>query len=176
MQLTTFVINRWTQPNRWHKMQRHLDQWPNLRVFRWPGLEPDKVTVTQWVQGNVRDPEKRVAIIQTYRSLFDHLADRHDGPWLILQDDIRLNQHPARDFTKPIHLYGGYHIGRHRHHNPDQSPHVHPFAFTATPEAVEPISRLLRNETRQLCETWTDYLTADTTSWDTPPSAVALPG
>lgn len=149
-------------------MQRHLDGIGGLRVYRWPGIEPDSVTVTKWAAYQTPDPPKRVAIIRAYRALFQHLEDRKDGPWLILQDDVTLARPPVGAFDRPLHLLGGYP----QHGSPDTARHVHPFAFVATPEAVVPMLNVLQDETDQLCVTWTRYLPGSV-SWEAPPTATA---
>jgi len=139
--------------------------------MRWPGIEPDTVTVDNW-RSTAPDPAKRVAIIRSYRTLFEHLAGRDDGPWLILQDDIKLTRHPYRDVSAPIHLLGG-HLTRHWPMIPPDSPHVHPYAFLATAEAIPGMLDVLGDEHDQLCVTWTRYLAPDTCTWDDPPTATA---
>jgi hypothetical protein len=170
--MIVFVINRWTQPQRWRAMQKHLAQFEGLTVYRWSGIEPDMVTVTEWAQPKVPEPHKRVAIIRAYRMLFEHLDSRlkQDGPWVILQDDMRLTTHPGRDMTRPLHLLGGY-TRRGIVTDPTSHPHVCPRAFIATADAVSPMLDVLQDETQQLCTSWTSYLSADTCTWDRPPTA-----
>ena len=167
MQLTTFVVNRWTQPRRWNQARRRLERYPGLKVYRWPGVEPDTITLNPPRSG-LQQPYKRLAILAAYRTLFEHLRFRKDGPWLILQDDIYLTADPRRPMPHPLHLYGGY-TG-----NPTTLDHVHPFAFQATPDAVTWMLSATSTRTKQLCEAWTWHLTPDNVTYDDPPTATHL--
>lgn len=161
--MKTFVINLDTEPGRWATMRQHLAQWPDLDVHRWPATTPHGITPNQW-HSRASGPARRIAIIRSYRTLLQSL--KGDGPWLILQDDIRLDRTPIRSrFPKPVHLYGGYRTV------PTVAKHVCPQAVTLTRPAVAPLLRLWSVETRQSCELWTPYLTNQTVTYDRRPTS-----
>lgn len=166
MRLSTWVVNLDTEPDRWVAMREHLARFDGLEVHRWPAIPAHSVTVTKPTGYQDR---RHIAISRTYRRLLDYLG-RDYGPWLILQDDITLTEHPARTLTRPLHLLGGY-ASPHRPLPPDVSPHVCPQAFIATRAALEPLIEALRVETVQVCVAWTSYLSSETVTWDDPPTS-----
>lgn len=191
MQLTTFVVNLDTEKQRWRTSRKHLIEDHGLDPYRWPATTPDQVTLWQPWRSAADNPERRVAINHSYRHLLHHIEHRYfeqgeEGPWLILQDDIHLTEHPARPDHGFIHLYGGYHLqiwrhprpgvrhptGRYRLVNPTTSRHVCPQAFLLTYDAIKPLLEHWRYEDRPVCETWTPLLTTDTVTWDPHPTAI----
>ena len=178
--MITYIVNLDTQPDRWATTQDHLAQWPHLDLHRWSATPADTITVTNW-DDHYQDPARRVAIIDSYQRLLASLEG--DGPWLILQDDIRFTEDPHRNTDTSIHLYGGYRLrpwrtlpdgtrtpaGPYQTVDPTIAAHVCPQAFLLRRPAVQPILDALAPRNRSMCNLWVTAL-ADAT-WDNPPTA-----
>ena len=159
--MPVYVINLDTQPERWDAMRDHLARWPSLDVRRWSATPSDGIEVNEWNGRRVpRDKAKAIAIVRTYRALLR--SGLHDGPWIIIQDDIRFTDDPRGRPDSPIHLYGGSSTGRGKQRrwkgDPRYSPHVHPHAFRINGDYADRLRILLDDETRQICESWTPLL------------------
>ena len=179
--MKVYVVNLADQPERWASILSHLTQFDGLEVERWDATPASSIApheLPDWtgehLPGNL---PKRVAIVRSYRTLLETLTD--GGPWIIVQDDIRFERHPAleRPTQSAIHLYGGSTKGRGQARrwkgDPRLSHHVHPLAFRINAEAAASLAILLTDESRQICETWTPLLYDAT--FDNPPTVEHLP-
>lgn len=171
---TTYVINLDSEIERWTSIKEHLEGF-ELPVERWSATTPEGIVVRSWTKRySVSDPERRIAILRSYRSLFSYLEKTNEDEWLIVQDDIRFLEHPDRDSKAPIHLYGGYThkdiSGGLRVVNPTKARHVCPRAFRLKRSVLRPLRETWNDETMSSCRSWTPLLRADSTSFDDPPT------
>jgi hypothetical protein len=190
----TYIINLETEPERWESTAQHFANY-GCEPIRWSATTPDGIEVDEWNGiNNVPDKERRIAIVRTYRNLLRFLDDTHEIEWLIVQDDVRLSRDPYRPSGSDIHLYGGYVLRRYAtgadgfsrpipgtEQQVDplarrtglgvvSAKHVCPKAFRLNRDAIPDLYDAWRDETRQVCESWTPHLTRATTSYDRYPT------
>jgi len=176
MLMDAYVINLKSEPKRWTETKKHLETL-GLTVYRSNAVQASSVKKVNWAGLKLRDVKRRVAIIRSYRRLFNKLLKSEEkGPWLIVQDDVRFSEKPehkklvtvyneARTFLYEPDKEGYWNRakGEGKSYNPLTHPHVCPQAISVKREALKPLLKLLENESKQICLTWVEYLTEETT-------------
>lgn len=190
--MIVYVINLDDETRRMADTEVHLSQWPDLEVRRFAAVTPDGIDPAGWEGARLRDPERRIAIIRSYRAVLQEAAlNTADLEWVIMQDDVRFDRHPERpEFDAPLHLYTGWTLRRYttdaagyavpvtphqyREMDPWLGRHICPRAFRIRRPAIGPLLAAWSDETRQACETWTSYINHQTTTFDRPEAAHAI--
>jgi len=170
--METWVVNLENERHRWDTIREHLSGWGITDPYRFNAIPPNPDEMPVW-KGLVRtNVPKKMAIARTYLSLAQNLEQRDADRFLVIQDDVRFTADPHREFTRPMHLYGGYRI-RGRGMEIWFEPHIHPWAFTIARDFVPALRSALTNPDRQVCELWCRLIRPEDVTYDNPATAEA---